>query len=283
MAYQHGATYFQRRFRSHNGTPTSQVLYGFTVTPGVGAMGSWVNVITGAQLTFDCQMLVINVNGNAAASQNRASVLDIGVDPAGGTAYQSVIVGGPGILIGGAGFAYGYTCDGLTFRFPLRIKAGSSIAVRAQGGNAAYTFGATAGAFGQHTDPLYRSGTFIESIGVSGITGTAIDTTTSPSGSQGTLTNLPASTKQLFSYGLQVQVNSTTIANRQARFEISAGGVPIIESQHVQFITEVYGTSFGPVWNVNNIELPVGTVFAGQFAAHFTQSNCQFGLWGVGG
>lgn len=62
-------------------------------------MGSWVQLLSGASVTDDLYGLLININSAYTAATNRAALLDIGVDDAGGTSYRVVI---PYLMAGNA-------------------------------------------------------------------------------------------------------------------------------------------------------------------------------------
>lgn len=105
---------------------------GTTVTPAQNAKsGAWAQVLTGANVARDVFLLVVNVNSNSVGAAARDTILDLGVDPAGGTSYTVLV---PDLLVscaspylGGAGVCG----NGLNYIFPIWIKAGSTVAARA--------------------------------------------------------------------------------------------------------------------------------------------------------
>lgn len=105
-----------------SGTP------GASVTPGASnAEGSWTPVASAANIARDVWTILLWISGGTTSTASKCHLLDIGVDPAGGSSYvakiSNIVCGGSNA--GGTG--------GRFFLFPFRIKAGSSVAVRIQG------------------------------------------------------------------------------------------------------------------------------------------------------
>ncbi len=91
--------------------------------------GAYVEVLTSANVAFDAFGLYITTIDVGSST----TLMDVGVDPSGGSSYSVLI---PNLLMGSS---QDLTTGGITFYFPIWVKAGSSIAVRTQstsGGNA---------------------------------------------------------------------------------------------------------------------------------------------------
>lgn len=101
--------------------------WGASVTPGAGAKGSWVQVFTGAQVSTEIFGLLIFINNNSTSATTRNALVDIGIDPAGGTAYSVLIPD----LVGG--HAAPTNVGGIYYYFPIYIPKGATVAVRAAG------------------------------------------------------------------------------------------------------------------------------------------------------
>lgn len=178
---------------------------GTAVTPGQNTYGSFVTLISGANLTVDCLLLELCVNNVGITTLARDCVVSFGVDPAGGTNFVGIadLVVGP---------ASGYVSSnvgqgGVSFRFPLWIRAGSSIGVAAAVNSTTLTainvFCRVRGA--PSTPQHLYVGTYIDQFGVNLATssGTAITPGTTSDGayvSLGTLTR-PAYAWE-FGYGI---------------------------------------------------------------------------------
>ncbi len=106
--------------------------WGTSVTPGNNTMGTYAQVLTAADVSKDVFGLHIQFNSNATSGAARDTICDIGMDAAGGTSYTTLI---PSLLASSAAPALGATGAGLNYFFPLYIKAGSTVAVRASVNN----------------------------------------------------------------------------------------------------------------------------------------------------
>lgn len=121
---------------------------GATITPSTTQMGSWTEIITGAQMINDAYGILINFNSASASAIIRNYLVDIGIDNAGGTNY---IVKIP-YLIAGHASPYTLGSGGVWYYFPLYIPAGSSIAMRAIGSSTS-TFRGFVNLYGQPRRP----------------------------------------------------------------------------------------------------------------------------------
>ncbi len=105
---------------------------GTSVVPGASnSEGSWTQIASSANIAQDIYWLYLQIHAGATSAAAKNQLLDIGVDPAGGTSYTAIIsnlqVGAsPALTVAGA----------REHIFPFFIKAGSSVAVRIQGSNA---------------------------------------------------------------------------------------------------------------------------------------------------
>ncbi len=96
---------------------------GTSVTPGSGTKGSWAEVI--ASTSQEVSWIEIHINSNNSSGASRNTLLDVGIGAAG-----SEVVVIPDLI---GGNAWSYAADGIFYRFPLMIPAGTRIAVRAAG------------------------------------------------------------------------------------------------------------------------------------------------------
>lgn len=166
--------------------------YGASVTEGTTDYGSWVNVIPA--LASDACGIEIHVTDNAAAGAN--TVLRLGVDYAGGSSYTAIM---SGVLVGGA-----LLNQPRTLYLPLRIPAGASVAVAAYG-----ALGSTMGVqvrYGRAPVGPARFGAGVESVGVSGYSGTAV---TYGTASDGAWTSLGTTTYDTWYWGLSAQIDAS--------------------------------------------------------------------------
>lgn len=122
-----GFGHFTKKISSFGATRPAAVP-GTSITTGTGVYGTYVQLFSGATVTSDVWGIWICINGTALSTVSRVCNVKIGVDPAGGTSYTDVIVD----LIAWSVAAVN-ACGGTYYYFPLRIKAGSSIAASALG------------------------------------------------------------------------------------------------------------------------------------------------------
>lgn len=179
------------------GTTRPAAANGTAVTPGTVGYGAWASVITA--LAQDCFALLININSNSASAASRQTLTKIGVDMAGGTSYADLI---PNLISGGAS-PYNVGSGGAWYYFPLHLPAGSRLAAAGFGSVAtAYRVGIIPMMLPSNPS-LIRKGSFVESIGVSGTTGTAFTAGTT---SEGAWTLLGATTKRCWWWQVAAQI-----------------------------------------------------------------------------
>ena len=161
---------------------------GVSVTPAQNAKGSYAQVLSAT--ARDSYLMMININANNAATDGRSTLIDIGVDPAGGTSYTVLI---PDLLGSCAGFRD--IGGGISYTFPLWVRAGSSIGARASVSHATVgTLRVSMTLFGSPRDMrMVKAGTYVTSFGITGAssTGTAV---TSGTTSEGAWTQLGSTT-----------------------------------------------------------------------------------------
>lgn len=148
-----------------DGTRPTTPGMGVAVTPAQNAYGAYVNLLLSSDTTDDIWLIEINVNNIGISGSARDGMITIGVDTAGGTSYTDTIsnlVCGPASAVGGATFGLG-----VTFRFPLRIPAGSSVGVKGSVNSATLTaFNVGIAAWGRPTAPeTVRAGAWVDTYG----------------------------------------------------------------------------------------------------------------------
>jgi hypothetical protein len=194
---------------------------GTSVTPGASnADGSYTQIASSANIAEDIVAFTMRIIGGGTAANAKPQVMDIGVDPAGGTSYTAIVTKFPMGASGTSSSQFGYQ-----FCFPLRIKAGSSVAVRIKGANAtagtvtvqAFFYGGGIGrpmnlkCAGAYAETI---GTITNSLGVSFTPGNAAD---------GSWTLLGATTKKHWWWQIAYQIDNSTITAEQTYIEIAHG------------------------------------------------------------
>lgn len=139
---------------------------GVVVTVGASNVkGSWVDLF-GGTLTKDAFALELMAwdQSTSNSGQVPASLVDVGVDPAGGTTYTTVIAN---LLVGFPRSSGGNAGPGPSWAFPIKIKSGSSVAVRAASASATPgNYRMRAAVYQDPTRPeAFRTGSRVQTIG----------------------------------------------------------------------------------------------------------------------
>lgn len=212
---------------------------GDLVTAGLNNVeGSWTQVLSSAEVANDIYGLWVMVsNGNTSAA-SRNLLLDIGIDPAGGTSYTERIAN---ICCGQALSQFN---GGTQFWFPLYIKAGSTVAVRAQTNHATSgNFNLRCKGYGKPTRPeLIRAGQYAETLGtIASSNGTAI--TPGASGAEGAWTQVGTTTKDLWWWQITTQLDDATSNQRIYDWDLAYGDATNKTLILENVITGVQGTA----------------------------------------
>jgi hypothetical protein len=210
-----GVNNFQWVFQSW----ASQTTFGTAVTPGASsAEGSWTEIISDVDVDYDVYEILLGVGSGNTTGQVKNHFVDIGIDPTGGTSYTAIIENincGQSVSLGNGG---------IWFRFPIRIPAGSSIAVRIQGSNlSAGTVRIAMGIYGLPTRPeLVRAGQFAEAIGAgAGTTGTTF--TPGASAAYGSWVSLGTTTRDLWWWQIGVGWNDSATSSATYNVDLAYG------------------------------------------------------------
>lgn len=207
---------FAFRYKNH-ATPATAA--GTSVTPGASnAEGSFTQIASSANIAQDIYLVSIKVAEGATSAAAKAHLLDIGIDPAGGTSYTAII---SNIVCGSSSSYLGGGC--YEFVFPLFIPSGSSVAVRIQGGNAtAGTVRVQASFYGKPTRPeLIRVGRYAETIGT--ITNSEGVSFNPGNAAEGSWTSLGTTTRALWWWQLGVQISNATQIARATNIDLAWG------------------------------------------------------------
>lgn len=192
---------------------------GTAVTPGASDVeGSWTQIASSGNIANDVYAVYIRVAAGATSGQIKSQILDIGVDPAGGTSYSAIISD----LVCGCSPALTVAGNREHF-FLFYIKAGSSVAVRIQGSNAtAGTVRVIARFYGRPSNPdLMPIGQFSETIGA--ITNSSGVSFTPGNAADGSWVSLGTTTRDLFWWQLGYQIDNATITAEYTFIELACG------------------------------------------------------------
>jgi hypothetical protein len=204
-----GASNFSWRVDSI-GTTRPAAALGATVTPAQNSKGSYAQVFSA--LARDVFFLLININSNNVAAAARDTIIDIGVDPAGGTSYSVLIPDLLGSCASSLGALSATAGTGIWYGFPIWIKAGSTVGARASVNNATVGTCRVRGfAFGspKRRDRV-KVGTKVTAYGITAASsrGTLVTPGTT---SEGAWTSLGSITQPAWWWQLGVGVNDSTM------------------------------------------------------------------------
>jgi hypothetical protein len=218
MLFVPGLSAYNFTYDNWGSNPASTI--GTAVTPGASnAAGSWTQVASSANIAQDVYWIYFQVHTGSTAAAAKPQLLDIGVDPAGGTSYVAVISNvqvGMSPSLAQAG--------NREFCFPMYIKGGSSVAVRIRGANAtAGTVRVPIRFYGQPTRPdAVPRGTFSETLGAD--TGTSLGTSITPgNAADGSWVDLGATTQDLWWWQLGYCINNGTVTAEYTYIEVAKG------------------------------------------------------------
>lgn len=193
------------------GTTRPAAALGATVTPAQNSKGSYAQVFSA--LARDVFFLAININSNNVAAAARDTIVDIGVDPAGGTSYTVLIPDLLGSCASSLGSLSASAGVGIWYQFPIWIKSGSTVGARASVNNATVgTLRVRGFAFGSpKRADLVKVGTKCTAYGITAASsaGTAV---TSGTTSEGAWTSLGSIATPTWWWQLGVGVNDGTMS-----------------------------------------------------------------------
>lgn len=192
---------------------------GTSVIPGASnAEGDWTEIASESNITKDIYYIVLVVQTGFTNGAQKDHLLDIGIDPAGGTSYTPII----------SNIACGASPDptrgSRSFQFYYWIPANTAVAVRVQGNNAtAGTVRVTAYFYGAPSRPEFvRVGQYSETIGA--ITNSSgVSFTPGNSGAEGSWASLGTTTRALWQWQLCLQLSAAAFGNQALVFDFATG------------------------------------------------------------
>lgn len=283
MLYVPRQSYQSFTFDNWGSNPSSTI--GTSVIPGAsGSEGSWTQVASSANIAQDVYGFYLQVHTGATSAAAKLHVMDIGVDPAGGTSYSAIITDlvcgdSPALTVAGNREHY----------FPFFIKAGSSVAVRIAGSNAtAGTVRVAMRFYGQISDQMqFPAGTYSESYGVSGTSGTSI---TPGNAADGSWVSVGTTTLPIWWWQLGYQINNATITAEYTYITLAVGDAsnkqPVFTIMHGGTTSETCGLAAQTqmLWHAAYQPVPGGTnVYVRGRCNNAPDAGYEVGVIGIGG
>lgn len=222
MIYAHTVEYAPATTSASDGTRPAMA-FGTSVTPNQNdiANATYAQLIAGASVTREMSDLLVCINTAGIAAAARDTIITIGIDPAGGSSYSTLI---PNLLCGPAGSYSGAASNGgpVWFRFPIRIPAGSSIGAKASVNSSNLTaINVFCEVRGGQSAPAYV-GSVVEALGVTtaSSSGTAVTPGTT---SEGSYVQIGTLTRPCHFIAWGVGVNDSTMSNNTLSVDIAIG------------------------------------------------------------
>lgn len=210
--------YFGFRYDNWDANPGTTA--GSTVTAGGSAnteSATPLVLASGANLSSDAFALDLFVCATSGTG-SRQMLMDIGVDPAGGTDYKWVI---NNLVVGGAPAVTG-TGSGHRFSLPFYFKSGSAVACRTQCSQASITADVMASFYGKPSNPeAVFAGSYSETLG--SVTNSSGQSFTPGNAAYGNWADLGATSRDLWWWQLGYQVDNATITAEYVYVELAWG------------------------------------------------------------
>jgi hypothetical protein len=202
-------------------------LFGTTLTSGAAnTVGSTAQLLASGSVTEDVYGVLLHINGNQGTGINRSALLNLRVDPAGGTSWTTIIAN---IWAGFAGY-HGNSSAGFAggtwYWFPLFIKAGSSIGANIQNATATVTAGVAITVFGKPSRPeMVYAGSYCTTFGADTANSRGTTMTPGNTGAEGAAwVQLGSNTTKPHSYWvLGPGVADNTATSHTSFFDLAAG------------------------------------------------------------
>lgn len=198
--------------------------YGVTVTPAQNAYGSYASIIAGSSVTFDVYEIEITIAGIGVSGAATDSLTTIGLDAAGGTSFTDTI---NHLLTSYAGVFGNSLTAGITYRFPLYIKNGTSIGAKGSINRATVgTQKVSVILYGKPSRPdLIRAGQFVTTFGATTSTsnGTAVTAGTTSEGSYTQLGSAISGARLWFWQVAAANANDAAHNNAQCAVDLAIG------------------------------------------------------------
>lgn len=263
--------------QSSQGTTRVGAAQGTVITPGTSAKGAWTEVI--ASTNAETVGIYINFNSGSTSAAVRRILADIGVGSAGN---EIVVV--PDLLAGGAG-SYA-TNGGKSYYFPIRIPAGSRIAVRARS-NVTTAFRVYITTDQLATGPE-RSlvGSFAKAIGVDGASSDVAQTVASGTTNKGAWVVLGTTDAAMWDWQVGIHSNAGTQTGLVYHVDLAVGD----GSNFDVLIQDAYWATSTAEQNWNGLvpsragrKLPAGSTLYARAQCNGTPESLQVSAYGVGG
>lgn len=259
-------------------TPNANQPPSTTYTAGASsADGTAVTCLSA--LGHDVHLVKLHLWGNSSTGVDMNTAGDLLIDPAGGTAWVSLVED----LVCGATKTSAISSSPTSYEFPLWIPAGASVGWRAKNVRAATTAGCMVlvQVYGEPSRPeMWWCGQGVETLGIADAKGTAI--TPGNSGAAGAWTSVGSpTTRHIKAVQLGVNTSDDTALSAYYHFSLGAGSqlLPGTGLVWKGLATDESGSSLGTGLQYCNV--PVGTQMQARATCNTTAEVLYAAIYGV--
>lgn len=235
--------------------------------------GNWAQCLSAAAISTDVYLIQVTLTGLGSSAVARSVLVDIGTDPAGGTSFTAVI---PNLLLAPAGNPG--VSGGIQYTFPLGIRSGSTIGVRAQANTSSGTGVCLVEVWGKPRNPKRAwRGSRVTAYGPA--TGTSLGTAiTSGTTSDGTYTSLGTTSEDASFWQLAFGSNDATLTSGGVyTFDLAFGNASfksnIVENQLVIIPTSAEDVGMGAKAIAVGRAVPSGATLYGRLQCSGTADS----------
>lgn len=258
--------------------------FGTSITPGTSnSFGSYTEILSDTNVTRDCYGILLNFNSSFSTIQARDILCTVGIDTSGGTSYTDFISN----LLASCAAGYLNSHGGISYYFPVKIPAGTAIAVKASVNNStASTIRAACWLYGAPKNIsglVYGHG--VETVGA--VTASSRGTTvTSGDASEGSWTSLGTTTKKWKFAQMGMGVNDSSMTNSNAyALDLSYGdgtNQVIIDQDKMHVVASATEELSGQLRGHSYCDVPAGATIYGRMQCSGTpDSNLSMAAYGV--
>lgn len=261
------------------GTPPAALIGTNFTANANNADGTVVSVLSA--LAHDVHYIEIGLGGINSATLNSASLVDIVVDPAGGTSWANwiddLVAGYSAIPTAGA------TGIELWYRFPITLKSGHSIGVRARNasGSNITTGRIVIYAHGHPTAPdMWWSGSKVDSLGINAASSSGTTITPGNTGTWGSWTTIGTTARRWGALQYAINGSDSSMLALGVHFEIGVGSARLpMPRQFVSSTSSEISARTAPGWIP--CDIAETTVMQMRGTANTTAENYNAAIYGV--
>lgn len=265
------------------GTTRPAAAFGTAVTPSTAGYGTYAQLISGGSNPDESYGILINVNGNFDLAANCNTIIQIGIDPAGGSSYTAIISD----LMCGNASSYIESGSGQWWYFPIYIPPGASVGVSAYG-TVATAFSVNCQLYQKPAAPhMLRVGKYCTNVGIASATRTGTSITPGTT-AEGAWTSLGTTARGAWWWQISMQVTSSDTSFYTGVFHIdlaygdSSNKHMIIENAHVYNDSHEYQTSPAVIAGCER-DLPAGTTLYARAQKSSNLDVYTIAAYGIGG